>query len=223
MSVYKLSPSLLSADFAIVGEQLKIMEDAGTPYIHLDVMDGVFVPNISFGIPVIKSLRKNTNMTFDAHLMIVEPEKYIEEFKNIGCDIINIHAEATADPHAVVKKINSMGVKSGVTIKPKTPVSDIIHLLADVDMVLIMSVEPGFGGQSFMPDMLDKARELKRLKDENGYRYDIEMDGGITIDNVREVLDAGVNVVVAGSAVLGAKDIAGAVHEFEAVFREYEG
>ena len=218
---YKLSPSLLSADFGIVKEQLEILENAGTPYIHLDVMDGVFVPNISFGIPVIKSLRKHTKMIFDAHLMIIEPERYIKEFYEIGCDIINIHAEATKDLKGTIEKINSYGVKSGVTIKPKTPVSAIYDVLSDVDMVLIMSVEPGFGGQKFMPEQLEKARELKRLKDENGYKYDIQIDGGITLDNLREVLDAGVNCIFSGSSVLGKEDIGQAAKDFMEVFKEY--
>lgn len=218
---YKLSPSLLSADFGIVKEQLEILENAGTPYIHLDVMDGVFVPNISFGIPVIKSLRKHTKMIFDAHLMIVEPERYIKEFYEIGCDIINIHAEATKDLKGTIEKINSYGVKSGVTIKPKTPVSAIYDVLADVDMVLVMSVEPGFGGQKFMSEQLEKVRELKKLKDEKGYKYDIQIDGGITLDNLREVLDAGVNCIVAGSSVLGKEDIGQAAKDFMEVFKEY--
>ncbi len=218
---YKLSPSLLSADFGIVKEQLQILENAGTPYIHLDVMDGMFVPNISFGIPVIKSLRKHTKMVFDAHLMIVEPERYIKEFYEIGCDIINIHAEATKDLKGTIEKINNFGIKSGVTIKPKTPVSEIYDVLANVDMVLVMSVEPGFGGQKFMPEQLEKVRELKKLKDEKGYKYDIQIDGGITLDNLREVLDAGVNCVVAGSSVLGKEDIGQAAKDFMEVFKEY--
>lgn len=218
---YKLSPSLLSADFGIVKEQLEILENAGTPYIHLDVMDGMFVPNISFGIPVIKSLRKHTKMIFDAHLMIVEPERYIKEFYEIGCDIINIHVEATKDLKGTIEKINNFGIKSGVTIKPKTPVSEIYDVLANVDMVLVMSVEPGFGGQKFMSEQLEKVRELKKLKDDNGYKYDIQIDGGITLDNLREVLDAGVNCVVAGSSVLGKEDIGQAAKDFMEVFKEY--
>lgn len=218
---YKLAPSLLSADFGIVKEQLEIMEKAGAPYIHLDVMDGVFVPNISFGMPVLKSLRKYTNMVFDAHLMIVEPERYVEELAKIGCDIINIHVEATKNPKEVISKINSLGVKSGITIKPVTPVSAIYDVLSDVDMVLVMSVEPGFGGQKFMPEQLDKVRELKKIKDEKGYKYDIQIDGGITLDNVREVIEAGVNCVVAGSSVLGKEDIEKAVKDFNSIFEEY--
>lgn len=221
MTEYKLAPSLLSADFGILKEQLETMEKAGAPYIHLDVMDGMFVPNISFGMPVLKSIRKYTNMVFDAHLMVVEPERYVEEVYKAGCDIINIHAEATKDVKGVIEKINGFGVKSGVTIKPATPVSEIYDVLPIVDMVLVMSVEPGFGGQKFMEEQLDKVRELKRLKDENGYKYDIQIDGGITLDNVRQVIEAGANCIVAGSSVLGKEDIAQAVKDFNKIFEEY--
>ena len=221
MGIY-LSPSMLSIDFTKVGEQLSIVEQAGTPYIHLDVMDGVFVPNISFGIPVIKGIRKATNMVFDAHLMIVEPERYVEEFKKAGADIINFHVEATKDPAAVIKKIKDLGVKAGITIKPKTPVETIKPFLKDLDMVLVMTVEPGFGGQKFMEDQVPKIRQLAEWKKELGLSYDIEVDGGVNIDNVRTVLDAGANVIVAGSAVFGKEDIAAAAKGFLDVFKEYE-
>lgn len=221
MSIY-LSPSMLSIDFTKIGEQLATIEKAGAPYIHLDVMDGVFVPNISFGIPVIKGIRKASNMIFDVHLMIVEPEKYVEEFRKAGADIINFHLEATKDPKHVIQLIRATGAKVGITIKPKTPVEAVKPYLSDVDMVLIMTVEPGFGGQKFMEDQVSKIRQLAQWKKEMNLDYDIQVDGGITQDNVKTVLDAGANVIVAGSAVFGKEDIAQAAKGFMETFKEYE-
>ena len=218
----KLSPSMLSIDFGKVAEQLKIVEDVGTPYIHLDVMDGIFVPNISFGIPVIKSIRKDSKMVFDAHLMIVEPEKYVEEFVKAGADIITFHVEATKYPAEVIQQIKAAGAKAGIVLNPRTPVEVVYPFIKDVDMVLVMTVEPGFGGQKFMVQHVSKIRKLAEWKKELGLGYDIEVDGGITIDNVREVLDAGANVIVAGSAVFGKPDIAAAAKAFLDVFKEYE-
>lgn len=217
-----LSPSMLSIDFTKVGEQLQAIEAVGTPYIHLDVMDGVFVPNISFGMPVIHGIRKASNMVFDVHLMVVEPERYIEEFRKAGADIINFHLEATENPAAVIAQIKATGAKVGVTIKPKTPVEALQPYLQDVDMILIMTVEPGFGGQKFMQDQVSKIEQLSAWKKELGLSYDIQVDGGITQDNVRIVLDAGANVIVAGSAVFGKADIAAAAQEFMEIFKEYE-
>lgn len=216
----KLSPSMLSIDFGKVAEQLKLVEDAGTQYIHLDVMDGIFVPNISFGIPVIKSIRKHSNMVFDAHLMIVEPEKYVEEFRKAGADIINFHVEATKYPAEVIQQIKATGAKAGITINPRTPVEVVYPFLKDVDMVLVMTVEPGFGGQKFMDSMFQTDSWQKEKGAGSGVR--IEVDGGVTLDNVREVLDAGANVIVAGSAVFGKEDIAGAAKGFLDIFKEYE-
>ncbi|MEA5058336.1 MAG: ribulose-phosphate 3-epimerase [Anaerotignum propionicum] len=221
MAIY-LSPSMLSIDFAKIGEQLAIIEQAGTPYIHLDVMDGVFVPNISFGIPVIKGIRKASNMVFDAHLMIVEPEKYVEEFRKAGADIINFHMEATEDPKKVIDLIHSTGAKAGITIKPNTPVEAVKPYLADLEMVLVMTVEPGFGGQKFMENQVPKICKLALWKEEMNLGYDIQVDGGITQDNVRIVLDAGANVIVAGSAVFDKEDIAKAAKDFFEIFKEYE-
>lgn len=221
MAIY-LSPSMLSIDFAKIGEQLAIIEQAGTPYIHLDVMDGVFVPNISFGIPVIKGIRKASNMVFDAHLMIVEPEKYIEEFRKAGADIINFHLEATENPKKVIDLIHSTGAKAGITIKPNTPVEAVKPYLAEVEMVLVMTVEPGFGGQKFMENQVPKIRQLAIWKKEMNLGYDIQVDGGITQENVKIVLDAGANVIVAGSAVFGKEDIAKAAKDFFEIFKEYE-
>lgn len=221
MGIY-LSPSLLSVDFARVKEQLELIEQAGTPYLHLDVMDGVFVPNISFGMPVIKSLRKATDMVFDVHLMIVDPEKYVEDFKKAGADIITFHVEATKDVAGTIEKIQNLGVKVGLTLKPGTPLSAVTPYLKDLDMVLVMTVEPGFGGQSFMEDQVAKITELARLKKENNWNYDIEVDGGITTENVAIVLEAGANVIVAGSAVFGKADIKTAASDFIGIFKEYE-
>ena len=170
----KLSPSMLSIDFGKVAEQLKLVEDAGTQYIHLDVMDGIFVPNISFGIPVIKSIRKHSNMVFDAHLMIVEPEKYVEEFRKAGADIINFHVEATKYPAEVIQQIKATGAKAGITINPRTPVEVVYPFLKDVDMVLVMTVEPGFGGQKFMAQHVFKIRQLAEWKKELGLEFDID-------------------------------------------------
>lgn len=221
MSIY-LSPSLLSADFTQIGRQLEIVEKAGTPYLHLDVMDGVFVPNISFGIPVIKSIRKASGMIFDVHLMIVEPEKYIEEFRNAGADIINFHIEATKNPKDLIAKIKSLGAKAAITMKPATPVSAIEPYLEELDMVLVMTVEPGFGGQKFMENQLPKIERLAQLKKEKNLCYDIQVDGGIGMGNVKQVLDAGANVIVAGSAVFGQEDIGKASADFIDLFKEYE-
>lgn len=217
-----LAPSMLSIDFTKVGEQLAIIEQAGVPYIHLDVMDGVFVPNISFGMPVIKGIRKASNMVFDAHLMIVDPERYIDDVRKAGADIINFHVEATKDAATCIAKIKESGAKVGITIKPATPVDAIMPYLKDVDMVLVMTVEPGFGGQKFMAEQMPKVEQLAALKKEHGYTYDIEVDGGVTLDNVRTVLDAGANIIVAGSAVFGKEDIAKAATDFMAICKEYE-
>ena len=208
-----LSPSALSCDFSHLGDDVRRAEEAGVEYLHLDVMDGVFVPNISFGPCVISSLRGASGLIFDVHLMITDPIRYIPQFIKAGADIITIHVEATDDPAAALRAIRDAGVRCCISIKPATPTDTILPYLSMLDMVLVMSVEPGFGGQKFMPDTLEHVRELVRLRSELGLDYDIEIDGGINRDNIKQAVDAGVNVVVAGSAIFGKSDIAEAVRE----------
>lgn len=212
-----LSPSALSADFARLGEDTAQIEKAGAPWIHLDVMDGLFVPNISIGIPVIESLRKVSDLYFDVHLMIEDPIRYIEHFAKAGADHITFHVEAAKDPAAVLEKIRACGKKTGITLKPATPLSAIEPYLDEVDMVLIMSVEPGHGGQAYIDSSTDKIAELKAMRDARGLHFDIEVDGGIKKNNVEMVLKAGANVIVAGSAVFGG-DIEANVKDFLEIF-----
>ena len=208
-----LSPSILSADFAHLGEDIQHVEAAGTQYLHYDVMDGMFVPSISFGMPVLESVRKITDLVLDVHLMIEEPERYIDEFVRCGADIITVHYEACEDLKKTIEKIRDKGVKVGVSIKPKTPNQVLADVLDQVDMILLMTVEPGFGGQGFIPESTEKIRELRRMVDERGLTVDIEVDGGIKKNNLKMVLDAGANVIVAGSAVF-AGDIEQNVRDF---------
>ncbi|MCR5195544.1 MAG: ribulose-phosphate 3-epimerase [Pseudobutyrivibrio sp.] len=195
-----LAPSILSADFGRLKEQLEIIDEAGAQYIHFDVMDGMFVPSISFGMPVLKSIRKYTDRIMDVHLMVVEPERYIKEFAEAGADIITVHAEACKHLDATIDMIKDCGVMAGVAINPATPLTEITHVLEKVDMVLIMTVNPGFGGQKLIPYTLDKVRELSVMARQKKLKIDIEVDGGINDDTIEDVLEAGANIIVAGSA-----------------------
>ncbi len=196
-----LSPSILAADFAILGEQIREADEAGAEYIHIDVMDGVFVPSISFGMPVIKSIRKVTKKIFDVHLMIVEPERFVKEFAECGADSITFHIEATEDVDEIIDQIHSLGCRAGMAIKPKTPTEVVRKYLSKVDMLLVMTVEPGFGGQKYIPESTERIREIRHMAEEMGIDLDIQVDGGITEENISVVLDAGANVIVAGSSV----------------------
>ena len=211
-----LSPSILSADFTKLGEEIETIDNAGAEYIHVDVMDGMFVPSISYGMPVIKSIRKSTGKVFDVHLMISEPIRYIADFAASGADMITVHVEACSDVVATIEKIREYKLKVGITLNPDTPVSAIKPYLNRVDMVLIMIVNPGFGGQKFITSSVDKIKEVKRLRDELNLSYDIEVDGGINIDNLATVLEAGANVIVAGSAIFRG-DAAENVKKFKSI------
>ena len=208
-----VSPSILSADFSRLGEDVKAVDEAGADWIHIDVMDGRFVPNITIGPLIVKALRPITKKPLDVHLMIVEPEKYVEEFAKAGADIISVHAEHNASPHLhrTLGQIRELGKQAGVVLNPSTPLSMIEHVLDLCDLILIMSVNPGFGGQSFIPSVVPKIRELRRMCDERGLDPWIEVDGGLKPNNTWQVLEAGANAIVAGSAVFNAPDYAEAI------------
>jgi ribulose-phosphate 3-epimerase len=201
-----IAPSLLSANFLRLEEACDMLNNSEAEYFHLDVMDGRFVPNISFGLPVIEAIRKATKKTCDVHLMILEPEKYAEAFAKAGADILSVHIEACTHLHRNIQQIKSLGMKAGVAVNPHTPVSLLEDVLADIDLVCLMSVNPGFGGQKFISQTLQKIRQLRRMIDEKNLSVQIEIDGGVTLENAKEIVDAGADVLVAGNTVFKADD-----------------
>jgi len=208
-----IAPSILSADFGHLDRAVRMLDRSSAEWVHVDVMDGVFVPNISFGFPVLKAVRNATRKLLDVHLMIVEPERYVQRFAQAGADMVTFLLEACADPARCIALIRASGARVGITIKPATPVETVRKWLQIVDMVLIMSVEPGFGGQRFIPESLDKIRALRRMAADSNPALLVEVDGGITLQNAREIFDAGADVLVAGSTVFGAEDPETAIYD----------
>lgn len=218
---YVLSPSILAADFKVLGQEMKKTEENGAAYIHFDVMDGMFVPSISFGMPVLASIHDATEQFMDVHLMVQEPIRYVEAFQKAGADYVTVHLEACEDVKTTLDKIHACGMKAGLAVNPETDVKELVPYLEDVEMILIMSVQPGFGGQKFIPESLDKIREVRAMLNEKNLETDIQADGGIYVENVREVLDAGANVIVAGSAVFRG-DAGENTAKFMEILKSYE-
>jgi ribulose-phosphate 3-epimerase len=210
----KIAPSILSADFARIVEEVAAIERAGASYVHLDVMDGRFVPNITWGPKIVADLRKHTKLTFDCHLMIVEPERYVDHFRRAGAEIITFHLEATPHAQRLLAHIRSLGAKAGISICPQTPVAMLEDLIDDVDLILVMSVNPGFGGQKFIPRALEKVAQAKALVRRAGVQCEIEVDGGITLENARSIVDAGADVLVIGSAIFDTPDCGATTQAF---------
>ncbi len=207
MSNNKIAPSILAADYANFASELKRIEETSAEYVHIDIMDGQFVPNITFGADVVASMRKHSKLVFDCHLMVVNPERFVDAFAQAGADIMTIHAESTLHIHGALQKIKKAGMKAGVVINPGTPVSAIEPVLSLVDQVLIMTVNPGFGGQAFIPEMLEKVQKVAKIRDEKGYNFDIEVDGGVDNKTIKACYQAGANVFVAGSYLFKASDL----------------
>lgn len=216
-TMFKLAPSILSADFSKLGEEVALIEKGGADLIHVDVMDGHFVPNISFGAAVMKSINNCTDMKYDVHLMIENPDSYIEDFLTGKTEYITVHQEACIHLNRTINRIKSLNVKAGVSINPATSLSSIEEVLEDVDLVLIMSVNPGFGGQKFIPSALKKIQRLADIRRERNLKFLIEVDGGVTLENAKSIADAGADILVAGSAVFGAEDIKKRIEEFKSI------
>ena len=221
MRNYVLSPSILAADFKVLGQEMKKTEENGAAYIHFDVMDGMFVPSISFGMPGLASIHDATEQFMDVHLMVQEPIRYVEAFQKAGADYVTVHLEACEDVKTTLDKIHACGMKAGLAVNPETDVKELVPYLEDVEMILIMSVHPGFGGQKFIPESLDKIRAVRAMLNEKNLETDIQVDGGIYVENVREVLDAGANVIVAGSAVFRG-DAGENTAKFMEILKSYE-